>query len=174
MDRAAISSLRQSRGYPQFLVAATLTRLGDQMFTVGVVLLVLDRTGSPALAGVTIAAATLPGMLSGPVIGAWLDRTGRRSLIYKIDRLLLAAVLLAILAAAGRTPNLVVPVLALITGLTLPVTMTGFTSMIPLIVEQEILPSANAVEAASLNVALIGGGARARTRAGGGGAAAAR
>jgi MFS family permease len=166
MDRAAITALRRSHGYPQFLTAATVARLADEMFAVGVVLLVLERTNSPALAGATIAAATLPGMLSGPVIGAWLDRTGRRSLIYKVDRLLLAAVLLAILGAAGRTPDFVVPVLAFITGLTLPVTMTGFTSMIPLIVEQEILPSANAVEAASLNVALIGGPALAGVIAG--------
>src|SRR3954453_12048260 len=157
MDRAAIVTLRRSHGYPQFLTAATAARLADEMFAVGVVLLVLDRTDSPGLAGATVAAATLPGMLSGPVIGAWLAQTGRRSLIYKIDRLLLAAVLLAILAAAGHAPNLVVPVLAFITGLTLPVTFTGFTSMIPLIVSDEMLPSANAVEAASLNVALICG-----------------
>src|SRR3954467_12474901 len=122
MDRAAISSLRQSRGYPQFLVAATLTRLGDQMFAVGVVLLVLDRTGSPSLAGVTIAAATLPGIFTGPVIGAWLDRTGRRGLIYALDRLVLAAVLLGILAAVGNAPAIVVLALAVTTGLTLPVT----------------------------------------------------
>src|SRR5204862_411344 len=127
------------------------------------------RRRTRSLAGATIAAATLPGMLSGPVIGAWLDRTGRRSLIYKVDRLLLGAVLLAILAAAGHTANFVVPLLAFITGLTLPVTVTGFTSMIPLIVEEEILPSANAVEAASLNVALIGGPALAGIVAAGAG-----
>src|SRR3954451_4782696 len=166
MDRAAIVTLRRSHGYPQFLAAATTARLADEMFAVGVVLLVLDRTGSPNLAGLTVAAATLPGVLSGPVIGAWLDRTGRRSLIYKIDRLLLVTVLLAILAAAGRAPNIVVLVLAFITGLTLPVTLTGFTSMIPLIVEEEILPSANAVEAESMNVALICGPALAGIIAG--------
>jgi MFS family permease len=166
MDRAAIVTLRRSHGYPQFLTAATVARLADEMFAVGVVLLVLDRTDSPGLAGATVAAATLPGMLSGPVIGAWLDRTGRRSLIYKIDRLLLAAVLLAILAAAGHTPTVLVPVLAFVTGLTLPVTFTGFTSMIPLIVSEEMLPSANAVEAASLNVALICGPALAGLTAG--------
>src|SRR3954454_24589074 len=169
MDRAAIQALRRSHGYSQFVVAATFSRLADEMFAVGVVLLVLERTGSPSLAGATIAAATLPGMLSGPVIGAWLDRTGRRSLIYKVDRLLLGAVLLAILAAAGHTANFVVPLLAFITGLTLPVTVTGFTSMIPLIVVEEILPSANAVEAASLNVALIGGPALAGIVAAGAG-----
>jgi MFS family permease len=173
MDRAAITALRRSHGYPQFLTAATVARLADEMFAVGVVLLVLDRTGSPSLAGATVAAATLPGMLSAPVIGAWLDRTGRRSLIYKIDRLLLAAVLLGILAAAGNAPNFVVPLLAFITGLTLPVTFAGFTSMLPLIVEEESLPSANAVESASLNMALIGGPALAGVIAGLAGAPAA-
>src|SRR6476619_3782066 len=118
MDRAAITALRRSHGYPQFLTAATVARLADEMFAVGVVLLVLQRTGSPKLAGATVAAATLPGMLSGPVIGAWIDRSGRRSLIYKIDRLLLCAVLLGILAAAGHAPNFVIPLLAFITGVT--------------------------------------------------------
>jgi MFS family permease len=157
MDRAAITALRRSHGYPQFLLAATVARLADEMFPVGVVLLVLQRTGSPSLAGVTIAAAPLPGQLSGPVLGAWLDRTGRRSFIYKVDRLLVSVILLAIVAAAGHAPDFVVPLLAFIMALTLPVSLTGFTSMIPLIVEQEMLPSANALEAASLNVALICG-----------------
>src|SRR3954462_12057077 len=109
MDRAAIQALRRSHGYSQFVVAATFSRLADEMFAVGVVLLVLDRTDSPGLAGATVAAATLPGMLSGPLIGAGLARTGPRSLIYKIDRLLLAAVLRATRAAAGHAPNVVVP-----------------------------------------------------------------
>jgi MFS family permease len=173
MDRAAITALRRSHGYPQFLTAATFARLADEMFGVGVVLLVLERTGSPSLAGLTVAAATLPGVLSGPVIGAWLDRTGRRSLIYKVDRVLLAVVLVGILAAAGNAPDFIVPLLAFITGLTLPVTLTGFTAMLPLMVEPEVLPSANSVEAASMNVALIGGPALAGIVAGLAGAPAA-
>jgi MFS family permease len=157
LDRATVRTLRKAHGYPQFVTAATVARLADEMFAVGVVLLILERTGSPSLAGAMVAAATLPGMLSGPLIGAWLDRTARRSFIYKVGRLLLATVLLAILATAGNTPSVVPLVLAMITGITLPVTFTGFTSMIPLIVDEETLPSANAVESASLNVALIGG-----------------
>jgi MFS family permease len=157
MDRAAIAALRRSHGYPQFLVASTVARVADEMFGVAGVLLILDRTGSPSLAGVTIAAATLPGIVSGPVIGAWLDRTGRRSLIYKVDRVVLAGVLLLILAAAGNAPDFVVPLLALFAGVTLPITSSGFTSMIPLLVEEEMLPPANALEAASLNTSLIAG-----------------
>src|SRR3954447_5948936 len=157
MDRAAITALRGSHGYPQFLAAATVARLADEMFAIGVVLLILDRTGSPTLAGLTVAAFTFPAIFSGPFIGAWLDRTGRRSLIYKIDRLVLTAVLLGILAAAGNAPNFLLPLLAVIAGLTLPVTFSGFTAMIPLIVAEEMLPSANSAEAASQNLALIGG-----------------
>jgi MFS family permease len=157
MDRAAITALRRSHGYPQFLTAATVARLADEMFAIGVVLLILERTGSPTLAGLTVAAVTFPAIFSGPFIGAWLDRTGRRSLIYKIDRLVLTGVLLAILVAAGNAPDFVLPLLALIAGLTLPVTFTGFTSMIPLMVAEEMLPSANSFEAASQNLALIGG-----------------
>lgn len=170
MDRAAITALRRSHGYPQFLAAATFARLADEMFAIGVVLLVLHRTGSPSLAGLTVAAATMPAMVSGPVIGAWLDRTGRRSLIYKVDRLMLASVLVGIIAAAGHAPNFVIPLLAFVTGVTLPVTMTGFTSMIPLIVPAEMLGPANAIEAASLNVGMIGGPALAGIVAGAAGA----
>ena len=166
MDRAAIAALRRTHAYPQFLLAATIARLADEMFGIAVVLLVLDRTGSPALAGITLAAATFPGIVSGPFIGAWLDRTGRRSLIYKVDRLVLTAVLAGIVLAAGHAPNFVIPLLAFITGVTLPVTMTGFTSMIPLIVAEEMLPSANALESASLNVGMIGGPALAGIIAG--------
>src|SRR3954454_13862254 len=101
MDRVAITELRRSHGYPQFVVAAPVARLADEMFFVGVILLILDRTGSPTLAGITLAAATLPSIVSGPLAGAWLDRTGRRSLIYKVDRLVLCCVLIAMLAAAG-------------------------------------------------------------------------
>ena len=157
MDRAAITALRRSHGYPQFLLAATVARLGDEMFFVGITLLILDRTGSPTLAGLTVAAATLPSLASGPVAGAWLDRTGRRSLIYKVDRILVCVVLLTMLAAVGNAPNFVVPLLAVLAGLTMPVSWTGFTSFIPLLVEEEMLPHANAVEAASLNAGLIVG-----------------
>src|SRR5436309_3608530 len=163
MDRRSLAQLRRSHGYSHFLVAATVARLADEMFAVGVVLLVLQRTGSPALAGLTIAAATLPAIASGPVIGAWLDRTGKRSLLYKVDRLLLVACLLGILAAAGNAPDFVVPLLGFITGITLPATFGGLTSFIPLLVEPHLLGSANAPDASPRAAPLLRGPARPAT-----------
>jgi MFS family permease len=78
MDRDSLRGLRAQPGYLKFLSAATLARVSDEMFSVGVVLLVLERTDSAGLAGAAVAAITLPSLISGPLLGAWLDLTGRR------------------------------------------------------------------------------------------------
>ena len=144
-------------GYPAFLLAATLARLASEMFPVAAVLLVLDRTGRPGLAGAVVAATTLPAVVTGPVLGAWLDRTSRRRLALASNQLLLAASLLGLLAAAGRGPGWVLPPLAALAGLTGPLATVGYTSMIPLLVPEPLLARANALEASSFNTAAIAG-----------------
>ncbi len=144
-------------GYPAFLLAATLARLASEMFPVAAVLLVLDRTGRPGLAGAVVAATTLPAVVTGPVLGAWLDRTSRRRLALASNQVLLAASLLAILAAAGRAPGWALLPLAALAGLTGPLATGGYTSMIPVLVPEQLLARANALEAASFNTAAIAG-----------------
>ena len=144
-------------GYPAFLLAATLARLASEMFPVAAVLLVLDRTGRPGLAGAVVAATTLPAVVTGPVLGAWLDRTPRRRVALASNQVLLAISLLGILAAAGRTPGWVLVLLAALAGLTGPLATGGYTSMIPLLVPERLLARANALEAASFNTAAIAG-----------------
>jgi MFS family permease len=144
-------------GYPAFFLAATLARLASEMFAVAAVLLVLDRTGRPGLAGAVVAATTLPAVVTGPVLGAWLDRTGRRRFALAGNQVLLAASLLGILAAAGRAPGWVLVLLAALAGLTGPLATGGYTSMIPLLVPERLLARANALEASSFNAAAIAG-----------------
>src|SRR5215211_4277974 len=116
-------------GYPAFLLAATLARLASEMFSVVVVVLSLKSTGRPGLAGAVVAATTLPAVVTGPVLGAWLDRTSRRRVALASNQLLLAACLLGILAAAGRAPGWTLPLLAAVAGLTGPLATGGYTSM---------------------------------------------
>jgi predicted MFS family arabinose efflux permease len=144
-------------GYPAFLLAATLARLASEMFPVAAVLLVLDRTGRPGLAGAVVAATTLPAVVTGPVLGAWLDRTSRRRLALASNQVLLAASLLGILLAAGRAPGWALLPLAALAGLTGPLATGGYTSMIPLLVPERLLARANALEASSFNTAAIAG-----------------
>src|SRR4029450_7840080 len=127
------------------------------MFPVAAVLLVLDRTGRPGLAGAVVAATTLPAVVTGPVLGAWLDRTPRRRVALASNQVLLAVSLLGILAAAGRAPGWVLVLLAALAGVTGPLATGGYTSMIPLLVPERLLAGANALEAASFNTAAIAG-----------------
>jgi predicted MFS family arabinose efflux permease len=144
-------------GYPAFFLAATLARLASEMFPVAAVLLVLDRTGRPGLAGVVVAATTLPAVVTGPLLGAWLDRTSRRRVALASNQVLLAASLLGLVAAAGNAPGWVLPLLAALAGLTGPLATGGYTSMIPVLVPWRLLARANALEAASFNTAAITG-----------------
>jgi predicted MFS family arabinose efflux permease len=160
------AGLAAQPGYPAFLLAATLARLASEMFPVAAVLLVLERTGRPGLAGAVVAATTLPAVVTGPVLGAWLDRTSRRRLALASNQVLLAASLLAILAAAGRVPGWVLVPLAALAGVTGPLATGGYTSMIPLLVPERLLARANALEATSFNTAAIAGPAVAGVVAG--------
>jgi predicted MFS family arabinose efflux permease len=163
MDRSSLRRLRRQPGYPLFYVTATVTRLADEMFSVGAVLLVLERTGSAALAGATVAAITLPSVLTGPVLGAWLDRSGRRRNVMIIDQVLAATTLVALVLVTGHAPDWIVPLVVVGAGLTWPLSFGGFTSLIPVIVPDDLLPPANALEATSFNLAVIMGPALAGT-----------
>ena len=165
MNAPKVGRLRSQPGYGAFFSAATLARLADEMFSVGVVLFLLDRTGSPELAGATVAAITLPSLVTGPLLGAWLDVSGRRRALMVVDQLAITATLLAILAVAGNAPDLVIPFIALFAGFTYPLSFGGFTSLIPALVPEDLLDSANALETTSFNLALVVGPALAGTLA---------
>ena len=166
MDRDSLARLRAQPGYAQFVAAATLARVSDEMFSVGVVLLVLDRTGSPALAGLVVAAVTLPSLVTAPLLGAWLDLTGRRRRLMIFDQLLIATVLVALIAATGNGPDWLLPLAAFAAGLTYPLSFGGFTSLVPVIVPDDLLTPANALETTSFNTALVVGPALAGTLSG--------
>jgi predicted MFS family arabinose efflux permease len=166
VDRLSLRRLSDQPGYLPFVSAATLARVSDEMFSVGVVLLVLDRTGSAGLAGLAVAAITLPSLISGPLLGAWLDLTGRRRGLMVIDQLLIASMLVVLVLVAGNTPNWVIPLVVLMAGLTYPLSFGGFTSFIPVLVPDDLLPPANALETTSFNGALVIGPALAGTLSG--------
>jgi predicted MFS family arabinose efflux permease len=163
MDRESLRRLRAQPGYARFVGAATLSRVSDEMFSVGVVLLVLDRTGSPGLAGATVAAITLPSVVTAPLLGAWLDVSGRRRPLMLLDQVLIAAVVVALALMIGNAPGWTVPAVTLLAGLTYPLSFGGFTSFIPALVPEDMLTPANALETTSFNLALVVGPALAGT-----------
>src|SRR3954449_8254421 len=106
-----LAKLRRHPGYSLFYATATVTRLADEMLGVGVVLLILDRTDSAALAGLTIAAVTLPSIVTGPLIGAWLDRSASRTRLMITDQVLAATSVVLMVLLVGEIPDLLVPLI---------------------------------------------------------------
>src|ERR1700759_1225006 len=78
--------LWQRPRYPSFVLTVSLSRTSSVMFNTAGVLLILQRTGSAPLAGLTAAAAVVPGALARPVLGAWLDVAHRRRVLIVVDQ----------------------------------------------------------------------------------------
>jgi MFS family permease len=157
IEPSGFSHLAREPDYLRFVGAATFSRVADEMFSVGVVLLVLERTGSAALAGALVAAITLPSLFTAPVLGAWLDLHGRRKALMMLDQGVASVALVAIALGAGNAPDVLIVAIAFLAGLMWPLSFGGYTSLIPVIVPERLLSRANAVEASSFNVALIAG-----------------
>ncbi len=149
--------VRLGRRGARLLSAATLSRLADEAASVAVVLVVIARTGDPRLAGLVVAAFALPTLVTGPVLGAYLDRLRAKRALFVVNQIVLAATLTAVLVLAGRAPGAVLVGLGLLAGLTAPVLTGGFSSLVPLVVPPAGLPRANAADAASYNLAGLGG-----------------
>lgn len=165
MTTAAIDELARQPGPPLWrtpglavlFTASTTARLANEAARIALVLLVLDRTGSSALAGAVVAALTLPSLVTGPLLGAWLDRTPRRRAAFVANEVLLVCALLGVLATAGHAPSWTVVALGGLAGLTLPVLTGGFTGLIAPLVPADLLRRAYGAESTSYNVAGVAG-----------------
>ena len=161
LEPTATGSPWRTPGLGALFTASTTARLANEAARVAIVLLVLARTGSPALAGTVVGALALPALVTGPVLGAWLDRTQHRRSVFVANQLLLLVVLVALLAVTGSAPSWVVVVLGLLAGITAPVLTGGFTGLIAPLVPAPFLRRAYGAEATSYNLAGVLGPAAA-------------
>ncbi|QUQ71480.1 MFS transporter [Kutzneria sp. CA-103260] len=136
-----------------YYTAATLARLGDEMVAVAIPLFMLARTGNPALTGVTVAAYSLPSMLTGPLLGSWLDGTRHRRAVLAANQLALAVAMVGIVLAPGWAA----PPLAVLAGLALPMTSAGFSAMVPGLAGPDRLTWANSRDSLSFSAAAMAG-----------------
>lgn len=150
-------SLWRTPGLAVLFTASTSARLANETARLAVVLLVLHRTGSPALSGAVVAAFSFPQVVTGPVLGAWLDRTRHRRTAFVANQVVMPAVLLGLLVLVGHAPDAAVVALASVAGLTAPVLTGGFTGLIGPLVPPGLIQRAYGAESTSYNVAGVGG-----------------
>jgi hypothetical protein len=155
----------------RLLAAGLIGRTANEMTPVAVVLLVLARGQGAALAGVTAGALALPGVITGPVLGAWLDRARRPLAVIAAEQAVGAAGLAALAVAVGHVPAALTILLAAATGALQPLSTGGMTSVLTGLSDEEYLPRATSFEAASFGTASVAGPMLAALIAGVGGAA---
>jgi MFS family permease len=146
-----------ARGAAGLLAAALVARLANQGTALAVALVILARTHSPPLAGVVVGAFSFPALITGPVIGAWLDRMSAKRMLFLANQATLTVCLIAIGALAGRSPGIVLVALGLAAGLASPVITGGFSSLIPLLVPPDRLIRANVADSATYDLAGLAG-----------------
>jgi MFS family permease len=135
-----------------------LSRTSSEAMAVVLVLFVLAEFGSPALAGLTVFMDLAPGLLVAPVMGAFLDRRGRSSLI--VFDFCAAATMATLLAALSWHHWLSPGLMLLIVGcssLTNPLSFSGLRSSLPLLLPRTHWDRANGIDGVTADVATMFG-----------------
>lgn len=145
-------------GFPRLAAATVLARTGGQLWQIALVLFVLQRFHSPALAGFATFLGIVPGLAVSPIAGALLDRHGRLRLIildYGVAAGSLA--LIAVLSLLNLLTPLLLLVIVAVSSLTAPLSASGARTLFPLVVPRELWDRANAVDSGSQALATVVG-----------------
>jgi predicted MFS family arabinose efflux permease len=143
-------------GFARLYAGILLGRVGGPMMILTLVLFVLGRYRSPALAGIIAFLGVFPGLLVSPLAGALLDRRGR-ALLIGLDYLIaaFAAVLIAGLAALNALPAPLLMAIVGLASLTNPLSSTGARSLVPMLAPQHLWERANALDSSGYAIALL-------------------
>lgn len=158
-DRPADSSRSPWRaaGYPTLAVAFAVSRAGYILYTVAVIVTVLELTGSAAWVSAAIVVRVLPVVLLGPFGGVVADRFDRASVVIASDLLRLVLMLaMAAAALAGAPAAAFIALTALVTIAGLP-SFPAVAGLLPDLLDEDQLPRGNSVIASLEYLALIVG-----------------
>jgi MFS family permease len=149
-------ALLQVPGLGRILLSMQLSRIGQSMVGVALVLFTLGQYHSPALTGAVTFASVFPGLIVAPLAGALLDRHGRTRLV--ILDYVVATIALALIGGLALAQALPIPILFAITvvsSLTAILSHTGLRSLFPILVPERLWERVNAVDSNGYLVATI-------------------
>lgn len=140
----------QHRAFRFFWLSFTLSALGDVMSRVALTWFVYDLTHSSEALGLLALAYTGPVIIGGLVAGTLLDRFDRRKVMLA-DNLIRGTTMLLIpvLHSFGLLAVWHVYVVSMVYGALMMISLAGSPSLVPDLVEEQQLDTANALETLS-------------------------
>lgn len=153
---AVVCSPLRSSAFLRLWLGLSISYVGDQFTTIALLWFVLQLTGSGVAISLVLLCFQLPGMLTGPLLGALLDRWQPR-LIMGIDNCVRALLIGAIpgLYLLGALQLWHIYALALLAGALSPATGAGVRVILPYFVAEDGLERANALSSTSLQIAAL-------------------
>ena len=140
----------RSPAFRAFWLGFTCSATGDAMTNVALIWYVYETTHAPQAVGLLLLCYTGPVLLGGLLAGALLDRFNRRTVML-VDALFRGGVvaMIPLLYATGHLALWHFYVVAVVYGLLYMIPLAGAPSLIPALVAQEHLATANALETLS-------------------------
>jgi Na+/melibiose symporter-like transporter len=154
--RALWGVLVRHRDYRFLLAAGLVSMAGDWVLSVGLVYYVYAVTGSTVASATMLLAAFLPQMLLGSVAGVFVDRWDRRRTMIGAN-LLMALGLLPLLAFDGAGQVWIAYVVVLFVGAVEQFVIPAQAALVPQLVADGDLVTANALNGQTRNVARLAG-----------------
>ena len=137
-----MTTVLQRSAFVRLQVANVSSGIANGVVMIAVPWLVLERTDSPARAGLLAALVSLPGIFISPIVGGLIDRVGRRAISALSDVLSCFSVLLFVIGEVlGTLGFVVIAVFAVLGAVFDPAGYTARKALIP-----------NAAEAAGMSV----------------------
>ena len=150
--------LRRRRDFRSLWVGATLSILGDGLTWIALVWLVFELGGGAPDVGLLVFAYTAPVVVGGLLAGLLLDRFDRRRVLIADNAIRgLAIASVPVTAALGLLEPWWLYVVAIIYGFFNMISLAGIPSMLPSLVDEDELNTANAMESLSYGVGGVAG-----------------
>jgi MFS family permease len=158
-DKGRLQRVLRLRGDLRHLLGANVvSQTGDWMLGVGLAFAVYDLTGSTLASAGTLLAAFLPQVLAGPVAGVFVDRWDRRRTMVAANVVMACVVLPLVLVTDAATVWVVFPVLV-VQSLVEVFFAPAEQAMLPRLVRDDELVTANALNGQAGQVARLVGSA---------------
>ena len=152
-----IATLRQ-RNFALLWLGGLISNTGDWLLIIGLPVYVYLLTGSALATSITLITAYIPNLVFGSVAGVFVDRWDRRWTMI-ISNLLLAVGLLPMLAVHSKDTLWIVYVVAFCESCFDQFVYPAESALIPSLVSEERLVSANALKSIGMNSSRLIGGA---------------
>jgi MFS family permease len=137
---------------------STVSAFGDALTWVSLVWLVFSVSGSTGAVAILVVCYTAPVIVGGLVMGLALDRHDRRRLLIGVNLILGASVgVIPLLHVAGQLRPWHLYAVAAVYGLLKMANWAGVPSLVPSLVQEEDLTTANAMESISFGIADVAG-----------------